>query len=117
LLYPDLHFGVIMMTNECGYNSAIQDKLYQMGAGIQLDENDVNNWAYALLRRGEKQKALAIFKLNTTLHPQSWNAYDSEAEGFEDTGDTANAIACYKRSLELNPNNTNAVDHLKKLQK
>jgi D-alanyl-D-alanine-carboxypeptidase/D-alanyl-D-alanine-endopeptidase len=161
LLYPDLHFAVVMMTNECVFNSSIQNKLNAMGsgifektfftaaqrsspafgyspavhalvaemdkrgwdhaaecaAGIQLDGNEVNNWAYALLRRGEKQKALVIFKLNTTLHPKSWNAYDSEAEGFEDTGDIASAITCYKRSLELNPNNTNAVDHLKKLQK
>lgn len=161
LLYPDLHFGVIMMTNECVYNSSIQDKLFVIGSGIfektfftpaqrssfafgfspaihtlvaeldkrgwdnaiecaadiQLDENELNVWAYALLRRDEKQKALDIFKLNTALHPQSWNAYDSEAEGFEDTGDTGNAITYYKRSLELNPNNTNAVDHLKKLQK
>ena len=168
LLYPDVHFGVMLMTNECVYNSSIQDKLYAIGSGIfektfftaaqrsspafgysppihalvteldkqgwdhapecaadlqkkdagfQLDENELNVWAYALLRRGEKQKALDIFKLNTALHPESWNVYDSEAEGFEDTGDAANAITYYKRSLELNPNNTNAVDHLKKLQK
>jgi tetratricopeptide (TPR) repeat protein len=158
----------MLMTNECVYNSSIQDKLYAMGSGIfektfftaaqrsslafgysppihalvtelgkqgwdhapecaaylqkrdagfQLGENELNVWAYALLRRGEKQKALDIFKLNTALHPESWNVYDSEAEGFEDTGDAANAITYYKRSLELNPNNTNAVDHLRKLQK
>jgi serine-type D-Ala-D-Ala carboxypeptidase/endopeptidase len=161
LLVPDLHFAVMLMTNECVFNSTIQNKLAAMAsgifektyftaaersspafgyssaihalltqldkqgwdhaadcaAGIQLDENEVNVWAYALMRNGEKRKALEIFKLNTALHPQSWNAYDSEAEGFEDTGDAANAVAYYKRSLELNPNNTNAVDHLKKLQK
>jgi tetratricopeptide (TPR) repeat protein len=158
LLVPDLHFAVMIMTNEYGnmqdklstmasdlfektyftaaersspafgYSPAIHTLLTQLdkqgwdhtgeaATGIKLDENEVNAWAYALLQHGEKQKALDIFKLNTALHPESYNAYDSEAEGFDNVGDTANAIVYYKRSLELNPNNTNAVTQLKRLQK
>ena len=60
-------------------------------------------------------KALKVFQLNTSLHPESWNAYDSEAEAYEGLGDKTNAITYYQKSLELNPKNTNAADHLKKL--
>jgi tetratricopeptide (TPR) repeat protein len=67
------------------------------------------------MKKGKKQEALEIFKLNTALHPNSWNDYDSEAEGYENVGDIDNAIKFYRRSLELNPNNSNAKDKLKKL--
>lgn len=167
LLYPDLHFGVFLMTNECASNSTIQDKLAGIAKNIfeenyytaaerssdgfgfspsinllvselnkrgfdhasdvaaelaksrptfKLDENETNIWAYALMRKGKKVEALEIFKLNTGLHPDSWNAYDSEAEGYENVGDTNNAIKFYNRSLELNPQNTNAVEQLKRLK-
>jgi CubicO group peptidase (beta-lactamase class C family) len=147
LLYPELHFGVMVMTNECVNNSSIQDKteaiankifvesnytpeertddafgfsknikrLAKTGDTTGLDENEVNYWAYSLLRKGKSEYALKIFQLNTQLHPDSWNVYDSEAEAYEDMGDKANAVKFYKRSLELNPKNTNADDHLKKL--
>ena len=62
------------------------------------------------------REALEIFKLNTSLFPDGYNVYDSEAEAYEGLGDKANAIKFYRRSLELNPKNTNAVDHLKKLE-
>lgn len=79
-------------------------------------EDDLNSWGYSLLQRGKKESALEVFKLNTILHPESANVYDSEAEAYEDLGDRENAIKNYKRSLELNPMNTNAVAHLKKLE-
>jgi D-alanyl-D-alanine-carboxypeptidase/D-alanyl-D-alanine-endopeptidase len=164
LLYPEQHFGVIILSNECG--SGVTTRLYGMadkifnrnfytaaerasdGFGFSLSvnlllkelnekgfehavdaagglakshpefilrDNEVNVLAYSLLRKGKKQEALEIFKLNTALHPDSWNDYDSEAEGYDNVGDTANAIKYYRRSLELNPNNTNAAEQLKKL--
>ncbi|TDW96313.1 serine hydrolase domain-containing protein [Dinghuibacter silviterrae] len=165
ILYPERHFGVVIMANEMGHTSqgmlyGMADKIYNESfytaaerasdgfgfsssinlllkglqkrgfasaidvardlskshPGFALDDNELNNWAYSLLQKGKLKESLEIFKLNTSLHPDSWNDYDSEAEGYEDTGDTANAIKFYKRSLELNPNNTNAAEHLKKLQ-
>lgn len=163
VLYPEQHFGVVILTNECG--DGVTDRLYALsdkifnknfytaaergsdGFGFSpsinlllakltekgfehaidaagelskdssfvLGDNEVNAWAYSLSRKGRKREALEIFKLNTSLHPDSWNDYDSEAEGYADLGDVDNAIKFYKRSLELNPNNTNAVDQLKKL--
>ncbi|MBC8082052.1 MAG: beta-lactamase family protein, partial [Hymenobacter sp.] len=47
---------------------------------LHLTEDYVNSWGYALLRQGQAQPALEIFKLNVSLFPKSWNTYDSLAE-------------------------------------
>ena len=104
--------------NKQGFDHAIaaEAELEKSHPGFKLTEDEVNNWGYALLRRDKQQEALEVFRLNTSLHPQSWNAYDSEAEAYEDLGDKANAIKYYQQSLALNPQNGNAAEHLKKLQ-
>jgi len=84
---------------------------------FHLDENEVNNWAYALLSKGKKTEAVEIFKLNVGLHPDSWNTYDSLGDGYTAAGNNELAIKNYQRSLELNPKNENAVEQLKKLEK
>ena len=84
---------------------------------FQLVEVEVNTWAYRLKRELEQTKeAIEIFKLNVSLFPNSWNTYDSLAEGYEAAGDKDSAIKNFKRSLELNPMNNNALEHLKKLE-
>jgi CubicO group peptidase (beta-lactamase class C family) len=82
---------------------------------FKLDDDELNLWAYSFLNKGRLQDALEIFKLNTSLHPGSWNDYDSEAEGYEDLGDKENAIKFYRKSLDINPKNENAAKHLQKL--
>ena len=81
-----------------------------------ITENQMNNMAYDLLSLKRVDDALEVFKLNVRLHPDSWNAYDSLAEGYEAAGDKASAITNFRKSLELNPKNTNAVEHLKLLE-
>ncbi len=78
-------------------------------------ENDLNSWGYSLMAQGRIENALAVFKLNTELHPSSWNVFDSYGEALLKAGRKPEAILMYKKSVELNPNNTNARDHLKKL--
>ena len=68
-------------------------------------EPNVNTWAYVLLAHGEKKAALAMFKLNVSQFPGSWNAYDSYGEALLAAGDKENAIKMYQRSVELNPGN------------
>jgi CubicO group peptidase (beta-lactamase class C family) len=98
------------------------DKASLVAAGLKtnhpqfhLEENEVNNWAYALLAKGKKPEALEIFKLNVGLYPASWNTYDSLGDGYAAVGDKELAIKNYRRSLELNPKNQNAITQLKKL--
>jgi D-alanyl-D-alanine-carboxypeptidase/D-alanyl-D-alanine-endopeptidase len=82
---------------------------------LHLTEDYVNSWGYQLLRQGQPQPALALFKLNVSLFPQGWNAYDSLAEVYESTGAQQLAIENYRHSLALNPKNDNAAQHLQKL--
>jgi predicted TPR repeat methyltransferase len=52
--------------------------------------------------------ALAVFRMNVEMHPESANAFDSLGEACLLSGDTELAIENYTRSLELNPENDNA---------
>jgi len=95
--------------------AAVYARLKQQHPELYLAEDYINNWGYSLLRQGQKQPALELFKLNVQLYPASANTYDSLAEVYEATGDGDSAIQNYRRSLLLNPTNTNATEHLQKL--
>lgn len=82
---------------------------------LYLAEGFINEWGYTLARQGNVKHAIELFKLNVSLHPGSWNTYDSLAESYEMQGNRALAMANYRQSLALNPKNTGAVEHLKKL--
>jgi CubicO group peptidase (beta-lactamase class C family) len=101
-----------------GYERAVEayNDLKKKNPNFRPSETDLNDWGYRMLNGGGKPKeALEIFKLNVFLYPESANVYDSVAEAYAANGEPDLAIKNYKRSLELDPNNTNAVQHLKKL--
>lgn len=75
---------------------------------FDLRENWLNNFGYQLLNQGDKEDALKIFKLNTELHPNAFNTFDSYGECLLAIGDKEKAIIAYKKSLEINPENENA---------
>lgn len=81
----------------------------------ELAEGELNSLGYKLLRAKKTQAAVEIFKLNAEMFPDSWNAYDSLADGYLANGDKELAIQNYRRSLELNPGNANALEQLKLL--
>jgi dipeptidyl aminopeptidase/acylaminoacyl peptidase/CubicO group peptidase (beta-lactamase class C family) len=84
-------------------------------ADAAVSESQINGLGYDLLGIKRVEDAIEVFKLNVSLYPKSWNTYDSLAEGYEAKGDKASAIKNFKRSLELNPKNSNAVEHLEKM--
>jgi tetratricopeptide (TPR) repeat protein len=75
----------------------------------------VNVWGYDLYGKDRTREAIALFRYNVEHWPQSWNANDSLAEGYEKLGDKAQAIAYYRKSLELDPTNKHGADHLQRL--
>jgi CubicO group peptidase (beta-lactamase class C family) len=81
-----------------------------------VDENRLNSVGYGFLRDKKLAEAIAVFKLNVELYPQSWNVYDSLAEGYMNKGDNEQAILNYEKSLALNPNNVNGEAMLRKLK-
>jgi CubicO group peptidase (beta-lactamase class C family) len=80
-----------------------------------VSEPRINGLGYGCLRAKKLPEAIAYFKLNAELYPNSWNVYDSLAEAYMVNGDKELAIANYKKSLELNPGNANATQKLKQL--
>ncbi|HVP49682.1 MAG TPA: tetratricopeptide repeat protein, partial [Candidatus Bathyarchaeia archaeon] len=82
-----------------------------------LDEQRLNTIGYMLLEAGKTAEALAIFKLNVEFQPDSWNAYDSLAEGYMKSGDKAQAVKFYEKSLALNPKNAAGAKKLEELKK
>jgi CubicO group peptidase (beta-lactamase class C family) len=78
-------------------------------------EERLNMVGYTLLGQKKITEAIAIFKVNVELYPQSSNVYDSLGEAYMVSGNKELAIVNYKKSLELNPKNESAVTALKKL--
>jgi tetratricopeptide (TPR) repeat protein len=76
----------------------------------------VNDLAFILLGKGMKNKAIDIFKYNLAMHPNSADAYEGLAEGYDDAGEKELALEDFKKSAALNPNNGYAADRIKKLE-
>jgi tetratricopeptide (TPR) repeat protein len=79
------------------------------GKSIELDEETLNEKAYQLLRAsGKRDDALALLKLNTELHPESSNTFDSYGEVLALAGRLEESRASYRQALALDPKNPNA---------
>jgi dienelactone hydrolase len=94
---------------------AVYEAFQKRAPGFTLSDTELTAWGYALLRSGDVSAAVAILRLDTKLHADSWNAFDSLGEACAKAGDKASAIDAYRQSLVLDPGNTNAVDQLSKL--
>ena len=82
-----------------------------------FNERQFNLAGYSFLNSGRIDEAIAIFKMNIELFPESWNVYDSLAEAYAVKGEKELAIQNYERSIELNLSNQNAKDKLINLKK
>jgi len=84
---------------------------------LDVGEQRINDVGYRLLAESDRlDEAIAIFKLNTELFPESANTWDSLGEGYMTAGKTELAIASYEKSLDLDPANANAVTMLERLR-
>lgn len=70
-----------------------------------IDEAQVNALGYQLVGIGKIDEALKLFEKNTVDHPDSWNAWDSLAEGLLTKGDKAKAKQLYEKALSMAPEN------------
>jgi tetratricopeptide (TPR) repeat protein len=94
-----------------GYKKIKKEK--PLNAAVQ--EPRLNDLGYSLLRENRVAEAIAVFKVNVELYPQSSNVYDSLGEAYLASGDKELAAINYKKALELDPKNQSAADALKKL--
>lgn len=95
-----------------GYKNIKKEK--PLNASVQ--EARLNDLGYSLLRDKRFAEAIAIFKVNVELYPNSSNVYDSLGEAYLANGDNELAATNYQKSLELDPKNQNAANVLKKLK-
>ncbi len=105
--------------NKKGINAAI--KLYQSlkeqkNSRFLFYEVQLNLLGYSELNAKKVKEAIAIFKLNSTEYPNSWNVFDSLGEAYAANGDTKLAIKNYEKSIKINPYNTGGIEALKKLK-
>ncbi len=82
-----------------------------------IDEDNLNSWGYASLRKKKYENAINIFMVNVALYPTSSNVYDSLGDAFRKKGDTAQAIVNYKKSLEFDSANARTKRYIKRLEK
>ena len=68
-------------------------------------EAEINAFGYQLITAGKIEYAIDVFKKNTELFPDSWNVWDSLAEGYMNNGDKQLAIQYYKKALGMAPEN------------
>lgn len=113
-LSPDMRM-LYLQTNADGYQNvgSVYQKIKKKNKSFKVSEDEINSWGYHMVGRHLKNEALAVFKLNTELFPNSSNVFDSYGEILDVLGRKEEAISNYKKSLLLNPDNTNAANYLK----
>jgi tetratricopeptide (TPR) repeat protein len=79
------------------------------------DENEINGVGYLFLQSGKIKEAIAVFEMNASAFPDSWNVYDSLGEAYLADGNKDLSKKNYQKSLDLNPKNKYAIEALKKL--
>jgi len=109
--YEELMTGRLAEAVE-GYKKIKREK--PLNAAVQ--EARLNDLGYSLLRDKKVDAAIAVFKVNVELYPQSANVFDSLGEAYLANGNKDLAAVNYRKSLELDPHNQNAAAILKKLQ-
>lgn len=91
-------------------------KKYYGGAAYDFSVTSLNNLGYQLLGKEQFDDAVAIFKLNVEMNPESSNPYDSLAEAYNKSDRKWLAFINYSKSLELDPQNRNARKMLDELK-
>jgi tetratricopeptide (TPR) repeat protein len=98
------------------YDNALKGYLElrkQDSTQIYIEEAEVNRMGYNFLTDKDYANAIAVFKMNTALYPESDNVYDSLADAYVRSGDSLQAFNNYKKALELNSGNERAKDFVK----
>lgn len=107
--YPALRNKALLLEKKGDAKGA--EAMQQKALAIAT-EAELNNQGYYLLGVKKVDEAIALFQQNVKLHPESWNAYDSLAEGYALKGDKAQATALYRKAYDM----TKAEDQRARIQ-
>src|SRR5471032_248641 len=81
-----------------------------------VSESALNAFGYSLLRKGQREAAIQVFRWNAEAYPLSPNVHDSLAEALLASGNREGARAGYAKVLALDPGNRHATEELEKLR-
>ena len=98
------------------YDKALQGYLQfrqQDSTQVYIEEAEVNRMGYNFLTDKDYDNAIAVFKMNVALYPESDNVYDSLADAYLRSGDSLQAFNNYQKALELNSGNERAKNFVK----
>ena len=85
-------------------------------ADFDVGEEELNMLGYKLLGDKLAKESIAIFKLNTTQHPGSSNAFDSLGDAYSKDGQKQAALESYEKAVSLDPGNQHAAAMAKELK-
>ncbi|MFT5286221.1 MAG: putative Zn-dependent protease [Planctomycetota bacterium] len=85
-------------------------------AGAAAAESSINDAGYSLMRFEQPQFVVAVFQLNATAFPTSFNVWDSLSEAQVATGDIKGAIQSCESVLALDPEFGPARERLRTLR-
>lgn len=94
-------------------------KLMQLradSATYEMDPGEMDFMGHAFYDRGEKEKALEVFKVNLLLYPAIWQVYNSYAWALRQNGQKEQAAQTYELALKLNPKDDDAIKELAELK-
>lgn len=77
-----------------------------------IDDRDLNQFGYDLLRHKRPADAVTVFGLLASAYPDKANSYDSLADGYEALGQRDDAIAAMRKALSLDPASIRYQRHL-----
>ncbi len=95
---------------------SVYDSLRKQIDSTAFPENLLNNLGYRFLSLNRPGDAVALFRRNVELFPQSSNAYDSLGDGFQAIGNNDAAIASYLKSYALDNRNEHAMQQINRLR-
>lgn len=105
-----------MYLKDKDYDKALEGYLKikkQDSTSVFVDEWEFNRLGYRFLRELDYDNAIAVFKMNVALYPNSDNVYDSLADAYLRSGDSLQAFTNYSKALELNTGNERAKKYIK----
>ena len=111
--------NVIGQTIETSGMEAANDKFGELLKEDQGQLNrgwrELNHLGYIYISQRQYEKAIAVFKLNTLLHPNSADVFDSLGEGYYYAGNYVEATANYEMALSIDPDFDNAKKMIRKI--
>ncbi|WP_299116715.1 tetratricopeptide repeat protein [uncultured Winogradskyella sp.] len=108
---PDNYMTPSMQLKAGNYEAALKGFLEikaQDSLSPFINERDFNRLGYDYIGKGKYKDAIAVFIMNTKLHPTSDNVYDSLAEAYLISGDSLQAYHNYKKALQYDNGNRHA---------